>query len=163
LLRENRCWFAVATVILFLTGVFLIAIRKSLRVEYQLVEQIQTVRQEYRWKNGSHCSAVLEINSTINNASIFIGHAHYWEIPYFNITPGPVTIVIRSVVTNILYGPIHYNTTPLDLSSVAGDFVPGIISPSSPVLPSPSLSYSEVNITVYYEGVNSTIRFMYSF
>lgn len=70
-------------------------------------------------------------------------------IPHFNITHGPVSIVI---------------TTPhkvvLNHSMISGELVSGI--PFSEGSPDPRTGGRDYNITLYYEGIDSTVTFCYS-
>ena len=129
---------------------------ESLRFQYLVTEQDNILVGEDRWNQGPYHTVVLEVNSSFPNASIFIPHNHALEIPHFNITPGPVTIRVDSIIyvgdTNITAGSIR--------SQASGDLVLGIPPPSTSA--SARHYYRDTTITVYFEEQNSTVQFMYS-
>jgi hypothetical protein len=129
---------------------------ESLRFQYLVPEQDTILTGEDRWSQGPYHLVMLKVNSSFPNASIFIPHNHALEIPHFNITPGPVTIRESSIIyigdTNVTGGSIR--------SQVSGDFVQGFPPPSRSA--SARQYYRDTTITVYLEGENSTVQFMYS-
>ncbi|MHA2222764.1 MAG: hypothetical protein ACXAAO_11995, partial [Candidatus Thorarchaeota archaeon] len=156
LLRRNRRGFAVVVAILLLVGVTMIVFRESLRVQNATVEQEIIIFGEERWNHGPYHTSVLMVNSSLQNSSLFIPFIESLEILHFNITPGPVTIIVSAVVN---MGLTNVNTTPRYIGQGSGDLIEGTPPPPPSGI---RIYYSDWTITAYYEGANSTIRFMYS-
>ncbi len=129
----------------------LVVFNDSLIIQYLQFEQSTGLAGEDKWYQGPYYSEVLVVNSSYTNATLEIPWTHHIEIVHFNVTPGPVTIIVRASSEVILNHTI-----------VSGNLVSGLPPPSSSVSFG---SYSTTvghNISVFYEGVNSTVGFLWS-
>ena len=152
---NNR--LVIVGIISLIVGLNLMIFHESLRFQYLITEQDTILTGEDKWNQGPYHPVLLEVNASFPNASIFISTHHHLEIPHFNVTPGPVTIVANSVFQA---GALNITATNLYRGQASGDLVLGTPPPDRS--PSAQQYNMETTLTVYFEGQNSIVQFTYS-
>jgi hypothetical protein len=149
-LKRKQVGSALAIVLILLMGVSMINLGSSFVVEqtdFEYGGYYLEGREEW-WLQDEEVNTTLAVNSSAKLASLVV-NTHVLVIPHFNITHGPVSIVI---------------TTPykvvLNHSMISGELVSGIPFPRG--APDPRMGRRDYNITLHYEGIASTVTFCYS-
>ncbi|MFX1368132.1 MAG: hypothetical protein ACFFAY_06025 [Promethearchaeota archaeon] len=137
---------AALLALLLLSGVLLIAFHETLVYEYEVTEYYGEMIDYPYWNELGVYNFEYVVDSVFQNQSRDFEIGHLIAIPHFNITPGPVSILV-------------YNASEvvLNLSMVSGDLVAGIPYPAGDpgLLESPP----EFSILISFEGTNSTVAF----
>ncbi len=137
---------AALLALLLLSGVLLIALHETLVYEYEVTEYYGEMIDYPYWNELGVYNFEYVVDSVYQNRSLDFQIGHIVAVPHFNITPGPVSILV-------------YNASEvvLNLSTVSGDLVSGISCPEGEpgLLESPP----EFSVLISFEGTNSTVAF----
>jgi len=100
------------------------------------------------WASEGYDHVEVQLNSSAPEINVTIQTVRL-RIPHFNVSEGNASILVRAANGTVLS----------NLSLVAGDFIPGVLSHSS--IPDSSFPVQAFTVSLFWEGANNTVTFDY--